>query len=66
MSASIKAKTELCRYATPLALVILSGMILTPGATPATPMALLATAAMVPATWVPCPLSSDGSASQLW
>ncbi|MNY04700.1 hypothetical protein D3C86_1373920 [compost metagenome] len=40
----------------------LMGMILQPGAAPATPCAL-AMAAMVPATWVPCPSSSMGSVS---
>ena len=38
--------------------LIRSGMIFTPGATPATPIPLLATAPMVPAAWVPNPASS--------
>ncbi len=36
----------------------LTGMIWAAGATPAMPLPLLARAAMIPATWVPWPLSS--------
>ena len=52
----------------------LHGQDLRPGAAPAIPVALLLLAAMVPATWVPCPLKSSvppipgstGSPSSLW
>ena len=37
-----------------------TGMIFAPGAVPATPMPLLVSAAMIPATCVPCPFSSRG------
>src|SRR5437763_6935299 len=53
----------------PLASSALATMSFAPGATPAMPLPLSFTAAMRPATWVPCPLSScpdpvhrDGSA----
>ena len=42
----------------------LSAMMRTPGATPTMPIPLPPTAAIVPATCVPCPLSSKGSASE--
>ncbi|MNY00133.1 hypothetical protein D3C86_1326160 [compost metagenome] len=43
----------------------LMARILVLGATPTTPLPLLARAAMVPATWVPWPWSSMGSLSLL-
>ena len=42
---------------------IRSGRILAPGATPATPMPFPATAAMVPATCVPCPIDPTSAPS---
>ena len=49
----------------PLAPKNFNAMILVVHATPATPMPLFPTAPIVPATWVPWPLSSIGSPSLL-
>ncbi|MCG3770788.1 MAG: hypothetical protein JW384_01966 [Nitrosomonadaceae bacterium] len=43
--------------------ITLTGITLQPHATPIIPMELFPSAAMIPAACVPCPLSSDGSAS---
>ena len=48
----------------PSAVKPLRAMMRARGATPATPRPLSATAAMVPAMWVPWPKSSLGSASE--
>jgi hypothetical protein len=58
-----RAAISALSYTLPTPSPIFRGIIFTVHATPETPRALFPTAPMMPATWVPWPLSSSGSSS---